>query len=189
MGRVHEYCGVKDTRKISSTTIEGWVGKLTEAFYDSVETLSSATALDLQESAGVPHLVGKIIVQTAQAMNDLTESEASKTSDAKVEVRTSQKKCGGSSDELIDYEDDEEIIIPVIKAKAPAEGVKASLEKVQMPIGDGSMEGPGVLLYFCHFWGGILAIFPHPIAPCARAFKLDAPTRPGPAAAGHPVPL
>ena len=85
----------KTPRKISSTTIEGWVERLTEAFYDSVETLSSATALDLQESAGVPHLVGKIIVQTAQAMNDLTESEASKTSDAKVKVRTSQKKCGG----------------------------------------------------------------------------------------------
>ena len=115
----------KTPRKISSTTIEGWVERLKAAFYDSVETLSASTALDLQESAGVPHLVGKIMVQTAQEMNDLTESEASKTSDAKVKVRTSQKNCGGSSDELIDYEDDEEIIIPVKKAEAPAEGGEA----------------------------------------------------------------
>ena len=79
----------KTPRKISIATVEGWVERMTAAFYDSVEALSSATALDLQESAGVPHLIGKIIVQTAQDLNDLTEDEASKSSDAKEKSRSS----------------------------------------------------------------------------------------------------
>ena len=134
----------KTSRKIPVATVRGWVERMTEAFYDSVEALSSATALDLQEAAGVPHLVGKIIVQTAKDLNDLTEDEASKTSDAKVKVRTSQKKFGGSSGDVDVDEDDEEVTVSAKLDPAPAEGVGVSLEKVQMPIDDGSMDGSGV---------------------------------------------
>ena len=134
----------KTSRKIPVATVRGWVERMTEAFYDSVEALSSATALDLQEAAGVPHLVGKIIVQTAKDLNDLTEDEASKTSDAKVKVRTSQKKFGGSSGDVDGDEDDEEVTVSAKLDQAPAEGVGVSLEKVQMPIDDGSMDGSGV---------------------------------------------
>ena len=134
----------KTSRKIPVATVRGWVERMTEAFYDSVEALSSATALDLQEAAGVPHLVGKIIVQTAKDLNDLTEDEASKTSDAKVKVRTSQNKFGGSSGDVDVDEDDEEVTVSAKLDPAPAEGVGVSLEKVQMPIDDGSMDGSGV---------------------------------------------